>query len=145
MIRSSVWRFSQKASSAAASAATGASVKGAQRKRAAVLITAAAVGAGSVFALTRRPNDWDEYALPHDVSPQQFWSPPTRSQMIEALKQSSSRILRADGSLEQAKSLLMPSHEAVGHSPIPEVEHAYADVPEPVSYTHLTLPTICSV
>lgn len=130
MIRSSVWRFSQKASSAAASAATGASAKGAQRKRAAVLITAAAFGAGSVFALTRRPNDWDEYALPHDVSPQQFWSPPTRSQMIEALKQSSSRILRADGSLEQAKSLLMPSHEAVGHSPIPEVEHAYADVPE---------------
>ncbi|KAL4399522.1 mitochondrial glycerol-3-phosphate dehydrogenase [Malassezia pachydermatis] len=118
MFRSAVRRLSQKAG-VAANINT-------PRGRAAVLATAAVVSAGTVFALTRK-GDWDDFAPSHDVSPAQFWSPPTRSQMIEALKKSSRQGLRDDGSLEQKKSLLLPSHQAVGHSPIPEVEHAYVD------------------
>lgn len=125
MFRASLSRLTQQTSKAAANAsAVAASNKGSQRNRVAILVTAAAVGAGTVLALTRR-KEADEYAVPHDVSPAQFWSPPTRTQMIEALKQSSPHSLRSDGSLDHAKSLLMPSHQAVGHSPIPEVEHAY--------------------
>lgn len=117
MFRTSVRRLAQKATPG-----PGFSL----RSRTTVIVTAAVLSAGTVFALTRQ-NDGDEYALPHDVSPGQFWSPPTRTQMIEALKKSSGMGLRADGSLEQRKSLLLPSHQAVGHSPIPEVEHAYAE------------------
>lgn len=126
MFRQSVIRFAQQTSKVAAPSggAASSSFKDSKRNRGVVLLAAAAVGAGTVFALSRR-GVADEYAIPHDISPAQFWSPPTRGQMIEALKKSSPDSLRSDGSLEHSKSLLMPSHEAVGHSPIPEVEHAY--------------------
>lgn len=98
-----------------------------QRGRAAVLIAAALTGAFGVYALTpRRPQD---EPVSHDVRPGIHWSPPTRAQMMEALKTSTTGLLRSDGSLEQMKSLLVPEHRAVGTSPIPEVEHAYSDAP----------------
>ena len=50
--------------------------------------------------------------------------------MIEALKNGTTGGLRSDGSLRSRQSLLLPEHQAVGHSPIPEVEHAYANPEE---------------
>ena len=97
------------------------------RGRAAVLVAAAFVGAAGTLALLRRE---EEEPVPHDVRPSMHWSPPTRAQMIEALKVSSPAGLRHDGSLEQSRSLLVPEHQAVGSSPIPEVEHAYNEPPK---------------
>lgn len=96
-----------------------------QRGRGAILIAAALTGAFAAYALTPRKSEWDEN-VPHDIRPSLHWSPPTRSQMIEALKKGSPDSLRSDGSLEQMRSLLVPEHKAVGSSPIPEVEHAYS-------------------
>ncbi|WFD34199.1 glycerol-3-phosphate dehydrogenase [Malassezia cuniculi] len=59
-----------------------------------------------------------------DVRPDKLWTPPTREQMIEALKRSSSNILRSDGDAAQ-RSLLRQQHEAVGVAPSPEVAQVY--------------------
>lgn len=107
-----------------ASAATGLNSRR-QRGRGAILIAAALTGAFAAYALTPRKSEWDEN-VPHDIRPSLHWSPPTRTQMIEALKKGSPDSLRSDGSLEQMRSLLVPEHKAVGSSPIPEVEHAYS-------------------
>lgn len=103
-----------------------------RRIKYALLGTGLAMGAGTGYLIAMARGE-DEYALPQDVSAAQFWSPPTRAQMIDALRESSSMGLRNDGSIEQRKSLLLPTHQASGHSPIPEVEHMYAsaeDSPE---------------
>ncbi|WFD32763.1 glycerol-3-phosphate dehydrogenase [Malassezia sp. CBS 17886] len=93
------------------------------RVRVAVLVAAAASGAFATYAVSRRA-PWEDNVA-HDVRPSQLWSPPTRAQMVEALKESSPYGLRADGSLTVKKSLLLPERKAVGSSPSPEVEHAY--------------------
>ena len=86
-----------------------------------VLAGAAAAGTGAVYALTGNTAELDTPAA--DVSPSKFWSPPTREQMMNALKESSAEGLRHDGTSEMRKSLLKPQREASGSSPSPEVDH----------------------
>ena len=107
------------------------------RGRAAVIVAAALTGAAGVYALA--PRDSDEGPVPHDVRPSTHWSPPTRAQMIDALKASSPASLRHDGTLEQSRSLLLPEHLATGSSPIPEVEHAYESPKEDEGYDLLII------
>lgn len=122
MFRPTVCRLSQQASTASRKPQFG-------RGRLALLIAAGATSAIAVYALTSRRN-WDDVGVSHDFPPSQFWRPPTRTQMIEALKNGTTGDLRSDGSLRSRQSLLLPEHQAVGHSPIPEVEHAYANPEE---------------
>ncbi|WFD01155.1 glycerol-3-phosphate dehydrogenase [Malassezia yamatoensis] len=91
--------------------------------RTALVVAAAFTGAMATFMMMPSPPDED--GTSQDVRPNTHWSPPTRAQMIEALKKSSASSLRHDGTLDHARSLLRPQHRAQGSSPIPEVEHAY--------------------
>ena len=58
-----------------------------------------------------------------DVRPDKYWTPPTREQMLEALKNSTTHILRPEPS--SSRSLLLPQHGATGSAPSPEVANTH--------------------
>lgn len=95
--------------------------------RLAALAAIAATGAYAAYTIhLSRAEDIPRDVTTLDVCPDKYWTPPTREQMIEALKRSSASFIRTPTN-ETDRSLLRPQHGAVGTAPSPEVAQVYPD------------------
>ncbi|KAN0063230.1 mitochondrial glycerol-3-phosphate dehydrogenase [Thecaphora frezii] len=83
--------------------------------------TVAVVGAYAAYSMTSSIYADAPDTVPGDTRPHPLWSPPTRAQMIEALKQSSAKGLRPIASRAEAdnSSLTASAKDARGSSPSP--------------------------
>ena len=109
------------------SAATGSGGFGGSRTRLAALAAIAATGAYAAYTIQlSRAEEIPRDVTTLDVCPDKYWTPPTREQMINALKCSSPSFLRTPSN-EAGRSLLRPQHDAVGTAPSPEVAQVYPD------------------
>lgn len=82
------------------------------------------LGYGSYSALKTHVFAEDLNTLPGDVRPHPLWTPPTRAQMIEALKQSSAKSLRPQASrgVHDNSSLQRNQQESTSSTPSPAAQ-----------------------
>lgn len=91
-------------------------------RRTAWLVGGALIAFGAAYSVTRPPLFAEQAdTVAGDVRPHPLWSPPTRAQMLAALKESSGRSLRPQASRAQQdnQSLVSKQTDAVSSTPSP--------------------------
>ena len=93
--------------------------RGPRRSGRVLALAVAVAGAGTAYAITR-PGETQLEESPLDTSPGRFWKTPTRAQMLDALRRSSTDML--PGGQAEKDALMRLEHETPGTSPSPEAQ-----------------------